>query len=184
MDVGTVVASVLGSSAISGVLAATISGWLNHRARVHLEKREDQATRRLVRGQARDLAAQVLYLRKFGFANVDTMLSARSALRDALADHDVLKALSDAEASSLEKAIRHAGPLLYLVTDAYGEPGKVHGARNLAQTQDDLREASLPTFSALRDFFQIDNTSDTLSEFDEAEKQYEALMRRRFGMPQ
>lgn len=177
MDVGTVITSLLGSS----VIATGLSGLVSRLSQRHQEDREDRATRRLVRSVARDLSTQILLLRQYGFAHIESLTAARSALKDLLSQRDVLKALTDEESSALEEAVRNSDSLLYHVTEAYGDPGKPHTPSDLEQTQLNLREAAGPTFRPLRRFFELDKATETLTDFDKAEKGREEYMRTRFG---
>lgn len=150
----------------SGVVAAIVAGGISWLTKAQENARDDGAARREVRASAVNLASQIMLLRQYGFAQPEILIANRIALADVLKDRTVLKALDDDEALALNDAVRDCEPLIWHVTQTYGEPGAQRTPADLFAAQDNLRSAAQPTYLHLRQFFESDENDAIIEMLD------------------
>jgi hypothetical protein len=145
--------------------------------------REDRASRRQVRIAARTFAVHVLNARHHGFGSIEGVPSTRSALKALLADRDVLKALSDEQATALGDAIRNSDILATVIVRSHDEETRPFDPNKHEDTQLRISGAANGAFKSLREYFALIGDSDMVDEFDAVEAARKELMRIRYGHP-
>lgn len=179
MDIGTVAIAVLSSGAFAAIISGGLSRWSQHAQ----EERDDRASRRQVRIAARTFAVHVLNARQHGFGTIDGVPSTRAALKDLLTDRDVLKALSDEEATALGDAIRTSDILATVIVRSHDEDAQTFDHNKHEHTQLQISSAADGAFNNLRQYFRLIGDTDMVDEFDAAEQSRKELMRIRYGHP-
>lgn len=179
-DIAQAVLSVLSS----GVVAASVSGFLNMRADARRERRDDDALRRQVRAAAHALATRVVFARQLGFTDISSITVSLAYLEELLKDRSIEKALSDKSSRALHEAVDLCKMFIEFSRNLRIDPESV-----LAELSYDEREkkqnyfsnASKPTFDKLREYFVDDGSTDIVGDFDKAERERARVERTRRG---